>query len=250
MSYIASDGTGSSVVTTDLNGDGVPDLASVFGNNNTISVLLSASFKAVSPSTLNFGSQGVTTTSAPQILTVTNSSNVKITIASVVTAAPFSQTNDCGGILEPGASCTASVTFTPSSTGLDSGALTITDSTRNSPTRVPLSGTGISGGFLTPIPASLAFQPQSVGASSNPVPVTLKNTGNANLTITSIGISGLNSSDYTQTNNCGSSVAAGASCTIEVSFTPTQQGKVTGKLAMALDSKKAVDEVKLIGSGQ
>jgi hypothetical protein len=75
----------------------------------------------------------------------------------------------------------------------------------------------------------------------------LANAANKQLTIQQITTA---PSVYTQTDNCGTSLTAGASCTINVTFTPTQQGNVTGKLSMALDGKPLVDEVKLVGSGK
>jgi hypothetical protein len=67
-----------------------------------------------------------------------------------------------------------------------------------------------------------------VGSPSTAQSVTLSNTGNETLTITSIVPSG----DFTQMNNCGTSVAAGASCTINVTFTPTATGTRSGSLAI------------------
>src|SRR4029077_3778512 len=52
----------------------------------------------------------------------------------------------------------------------------------------------------------------------------LSNTGTAALTITSIGFTGANASEFAQTNNCGSSLAVNANCTISVTFTPTVMG--------------------------
>ena len=69
-------------------------------------------------------------------------------------------------------------------------------------------------------PTSLTFPAQLVGTQSNAKPVTLTNTGNATLLITSIATTG----DFSQTNTCGTSVAAGANCVVNVTFTPTKKG--------------------------
>src|SRR5271167_3059029 len=68
-------------------------------------------------------------------------------------------------------------------------------------------------------PTSLAFGDEQVGIGIS-LPVTLTNTGNATLTIKKVQIAGANGADFTQTNTCGTSVAAGASCTFTVVFTP------------------------------
>jgi hypothetical protein len=49
----------------------------------------------------------------------------------------------------------------------------------------------------------------------------LTNTGNATLTINSYTFTGSNPTNFAQTHTCGSTLAAGASCTISVTFTPT-----------------------------
>jgi archaellum component FlaF (FlaF/FlaG flagellin family) len=77
-------------------------------------------------------------------------------------------------------------------------------------------------------PTSLVFADQLVGSSSTAQTVTLTNTGNAAVTISNIAITGANASDYAQSNNCGGSVAAGASCTINLTFSPTADGPLTG----------------------
>ena len=107
--------------------------------------------------------------------------------------------------------CTINITFTPTATGNRTGTLTINDNAAGSPHTVALSGTG-----TVPIanlsPTSLSFGNQLVGTISAPQPVALSNSGSAPLTINSITASG----DFAQTNDCGSSLAAGASCTINV----------------------------------
>src|SRR4029077_8782471 len=52
-------------------------------------------------------------------------------------------------------------------------------------------------------PASINFGNQAEGTSSGPQPATLTNNGNGTLLITSITVTGMNSTDFTQTNNCG-----------------------------------------------
>jgi hypothetical protein len=74
---------------------------------------------------------------------------------------------------------------------------------------------------------------------------TLVNSGNAGLAITSISISG----DFTQSNNCGASLAAGASCAIQVTFTPTAAGSRSGTLTVNDNSATASQTVSLSGTG-
>jgi hypothetical protein len=97
--------------------------------------------------------------------------------------------------------------------------------------------------------SSLSFGSESVGASSTAQTVTLSNTGSAALSITSIGITGVDSSDFTQTNNCGSSVAAGAKCTISVTFTPAASGSLTAALSLTDNATGSPQSVSLAGTG-
>jgi Domain of unknown function (DUF4082)/Bacterial Ig domain len=73
-------------------------------------------------------------------------------------------------------------------------------------------------------PASLSFGSQLVATSSSAQTLTVSNTGNTALTLSSITITGTDSSDFTQTNNCGTNLGAGSNCTIAVTFTPTGTG--------------------------
>jgi hypothetical protein len=73
-------------------------------------------------------------------------------------------------------------------------------------------------------PKSVAFASQKVGTTSAAQVVTVNNPGATPLKLTSITISG----DYSETNNCPAKLTVGKSCTINVTFSPTQTGTRTG----------------------
>lgn len=97
---------------------------------------------SASPSALTYPSQTVATTSAAQAVTVTNTGTAAASMASVGITGDFAQGNNCGASLAAGASCTVSVTFTPTASGTRSGTLTINSNASNNPVTVALSGTG------------------------------------------------------------------------------------------------------------
>jgi hypothetical protein len=238
----------------DLNHDGIADVVAGTGYYTSasvvteIAVLLSTPFKAVAPASLHFGSQGVATTSAPQTITISNPAGVSFNITNIVASGNFTQTNDCGASLAAGAHCTITVSFSPTSTGLDSGAITLSDSTPSSPVAIPLSGTGVNGPVLTASPARAIFTSQTVGTSSKPLPVTLVNTGNSGLNITGISLAGQDPSDFTQTNNCGASLAAGGVCIVNVTFTPTTGGSRMASIAISGTEPGSPQSVELVGT--
>src|SRR5207237_5966759 len=87
---------------------------------------------SLSPSSLNFSNQNVNTTSSAQTVTLKNSGTGALTISSIAlsgtNAGDFAQTNTCpsgSSTLAPGASCTISVTFTPTAPGSGSARLPI-----------------------------------------------------------------------------------------------------------------------------
>jgi PKD repeat protein len=94
-------------------------------------------------------------------------------------------------------------------------------------------------------PGSLAFGSQVVGSTSQLQTVTLINTGTADLAISSLAVSG----DFAQTNTCGSTVAAGASCTISVTFTATAAGPRTGTMTIVDNAAGSPHVVALSGTG-
>ena len=247
--YLLANESVSSPAVADFNGDSIPDWAAADANTDTIGVMVSSAFKAASPTALNFGSQGVGTVSTALAITISNPSNVPFNISSIAASGNFSETNDCGSSLKPGASCAVSANFSPIATGLEQGAITITDSTRSSPETTSLTGMGVNGPFLTPFPARLNFSPQAVGTRSAPAAVLLSNTGNASLNLTGITVTGTDSSDFSQANNCGASLPVGGSCNVNVTFAPSARGTRTAMIAISDTGPGSPQTVNLVGAG-
>ncbi len=248
--FAVSGGTGI-VAVVDINNDGVPDIVGGTGYSTAageIVVLLSTAFKAVAPAALNFGSQGVGTISAPQTVTISNPASVSFNIAGIVSSGDFSQTNDCGASLAAGAHCAITVSFSPTASGLETGTITLSDSTKTNPTAIPLSGTGVNGPALIASPDRVTFPSQTVGTSSKPTPIMLVNTGNSGLNITGISLGGKDSSDFTQTNNCGASLAAGGTCTVNVTFNPTADGSRVAGISISGTEPGSPQSVELVGT--
>jgi hypothetical protein len=97
--------------------------------------------------------------------------------------------------------------------------------------------------------ASLAFSSQNVGTTSPAKSVTLSNTGNAALSVTSLGLTGGNAADFAQTNTCGGSVASGANCSINVTFAPSAAGSRTAAVSIVDNASGSPQSISLSGTG-
>ena len=100
---------------------------------------------------------------------------------------------------------------------------------------------------LTPV--ALAFGDQKLRTTSPPQTAMLTNGGDKTLVIKRIGINGTNRRDFGQTNNCGSSLPAGASCQIQVTFTPLHAGTRLASLFVSYDGVGSPQTVALSGNG-
>jgi hypothetical protein len=202
----------------------------------------------ISATSLTFASQPLDTTSAAQTVTLTNTGTAKLTITAIaITGADgkdFTETNNCGASLAAGVSCAINVTFTPKAAGTRTGTLSVSDDASGSPQTVALAGTGISVPVASLAPASLTFGYQTVATGSTPQIVKLANTGSRTLTISSIAAS----AGFAETNNCGPSLPAGKSCTINVTFDPTVSGPATGTLTFTDNAGDSPQVVPLTGT--
>jgi hypothetical protein len=183
----------------------------------------------VSPGTLAFGSQSEGTTSAAQVVTITNSgsSTAGTTGISISGSSDFVQQNACPPVLSAGSQCQVSVSFAPAdlaAAGARSGTLQIPGAT---PSTVALSGTAMQAAIS--FTNSLNFASQLVGTAGTPQPVTITNSSSGSLAgalaFTGISLGGTNKTDFSITaNQCSTGTAAtiapGGSCTIQIAFQP------------------------------
>lgn len=107
------------------------------------------------------------------------------------------------------------------------------------------SGGGSSPATLSADPTSLSFPSQALNTASSARTVTVTNSGTAAATVSGITVTG----DFSQTNTCGTSIAAGASCTVDVTFRPTASGTRTGDLSIAGNASNGTTTVALTGTG-
>jgi hypothetical protein len=224
-----------------------------------VALINGASFPlaAVSPATLSFGNQNVGTTSASQTATLRNTGNGILTISSISfagTSGDYALTNNCGSQLTPvgGAkdNCAITVTFSPTAAGSRPDIIRIVDNSSNSPQSIALSGSGVAvQGTIQFSSTTLAFGDQTIGTTSTAKTVTLTNSSSANtLTISSITVA----NGFKQTNNCPvgpATLAANASCTIQLTFAPTVAGNAVSSLTVTGIAANSPQSIALTGNG-
>jgi hypothetical protein len=216
------------------------------GSPQYISLTGSTSTVGITPASVAFGSQAVGVASAAQAVTITNVGNAVLTISAVATSGPFTQTNDCTAApLQPTANCVVNVAFAPIAPGPDIGALTITDSAPGSPQVVLLTGTGVAAPVASLSTTTLTFASTTVAATSPAQTITITNTGGAGLTISNVAVTG----NFAQTNNCPTSLAGGAKCSVSVTFTPTAPGNLYGTVAITDNAANSPQTITLSGVG-
>jgi sugar lactone lactonase YvrE len=196
----------------------------------------------VVPGSLLFPAQVVNVSSAAQSVVLMNTGTGPMQVSNVMAAAPFSQTNNCSAAIAPGGACTVLVSFRPTATGSATGTLSVTG---NAGTQtVNLTGTGTTvASTVTLSPASLLFAPQMLNIKSALRDVTITNTGKTAVSNKGVAVTG----DFAETTKCTSSLAAGASCTVAVTFMPTATGTRTGTLTINLSA--GAQTVSLTGTG-
>jgi len=197
-----------------------------------------------------YQTQQVNTPSPVQTVTLRNfntSQVLKFTSIAISGDSEFTQTNTCANGVQPlhnesPTNCTVNVTFTPTSPGPKTATLTLTDNDPSSPQQIALTATGTS---LVLNPQLLMFATQQVGMGGSAQMSTLTNTGTTSVSISSI----LPSGDFSQTNNCPSSLGPNGSCTITAVFMPTTTGTRYGTVTVTDSDLGGPQVLGLTGMG-
>ena len=210
------------------------------------------------PGVTTFENATVGQATATQRIAIMNTGTAAATLGAISASSGFTVSQDssdpCGTSLAatvPGNTsvwCAVDVSFTAPASGITTGTLTIPSGEPGSPTTVQLIGSTGSSTVNTPptvTPGALAFGYESVGSTTAAQSVTVHNPGASAIAISSVVASG----PFAETNTCGSSLAAGASCTVSATFTPTTGGAATGELAITNSATATPIGASLSGTG-
>ena len=217
------------------------------------------------PDPVAFGGQQMGTTSSVQTITITNPGDTDMTVGGAGMTKDPSSTNPgdfsvSGNTCLPGStltagggtSCSADVTFTPSSVGGESMQLDIATDAPTSPYSVQVTGSGTPAAVATlSAPNSVDAGSVKVGTSTSNTTVHVTNSGSADLSVT-----GATASDTTTgagfgvaNNGCAGTIAPGISCDITISFAPSIPGPLTGVLSISSNDPASPTAVSLTGTG-
>jgi hypothetical protein len=209
----------------------------------------------MSATSLGFANQPVAATSAVQRITVSNTGTGNLVVASATVgganAADYVSSGDTctNATVAPGATCSVGVAFRPAANGLRTATITVTDNDNNvagSRQSVTLSGTGTSP-IASPSTAALSFGDQRVGTNAIQR-VTVTNTGNSPLSIATAAIGGSASGAISKTTDTctNATLAASASCSVDVGFKPTAPGAETATLTLTDNSRNTTGSTQAV----
>ncbi len=213
----------------------------------------------------SFTFPGCGTGGNPNFNLSTNPNSVTVTqgnsATSTITVNPFDGFTGSVTLTASGLPSGVTAGFTPNPTTTNS-TLTLTASASAALGTSTITLTGVSGSLTRTAYLSLTVEPQVTGISvsptalsfgsvvvaavSKPKTVTLTNAGASTLDINNVATS----ANFAQTNNCGSTLAAGKSCTISVTFNPVQTGALTGTLSISDNASNSPQTVSLSGTGK
>jgi hypothetical protein len=205
---------------------------------------------AASPQMIGLSGTGVTalaitTTSLPAGAVGTPYST---TLAAVNGTAPYTWTDSpCSGSCNTGMGFSAAgvLSGAPVNAGTSTFTMTVTDAAgHTASTQLSITIAAAATPAVSLSPTSLTFASQTVGTTSAAQTITLTNTGAGALSISGIAASG----NFAETTACPSSLPAGASCTISVTFTPTAAGSPTGTISFTDNAAASQQAVSLSGT--
>ncbi len=216
-------------------------------NNGRVRSISAFSALSTSAGNLSFGLTSVGTTSSPETLTL--SAYGPVTISNISTTANFSEADNCPASLTNGSTCTMYVYFVPTASGSLTGNMTVNSNGFFSQTNtVNLTGLGSA---VSLAGAPVAFGNQLVKTSSANKVVTLTNKGTAAITMGAITLT--NTTDFAiKAKTCpasGATLAAAASCTITVNFTPSSTGPKRGSVVVNDSDPSSPQLIGLTGTG-
>ena len=159
--------SGSATGTLTVNAGGVTDTVALSGTGIAPGPVLSAN-----PASVSFPATIVGDAASSKTVTISNSGTATASISGVSVSGPFTETNNCSSVAV-GSSCTATVGFTPTAAGTNTGSLTVTSNATDSPTTIGLSGSGI--GSTTNLALSGTL---TASSSASGYPATDANDGN------------------------------------------------------------------------
>jgi hypothetical protein len=206
----------------------------------------------LSPTSLNFGNVQMGVSSFVYNVYLRNTGTTGVTLTTLTGSGDYAvNSGNCGfygNVLSPGQSCYVQVSLTPTATGTRTGTLSLVDSAGTQTAALTGVGTSTVPAVLLN-PGGFAFNQQTVGTTSPAAFLTLVNNGTAALAISTAAITS-GGSAYTivpESDRCsGTSVPAGEACSVEVQFSPTAAGYLTGALTYT-DSKHNTYVVALAG---
>jgi hypothetical protein len=226
---ISSSTLGAKAVTVPLNGAGQ-----------------AASGLNVSPAQLTFAATVVGTSSAPQTVTISNTSSVAASQLALAASAGFTlSANTCGTSLSASTTCSVGVEFAPTVTGASNGTLNVASPSIATHANVTLMGTGALAAALEITPATIVFPVTGAGQTSSATTVTVTDTGVEN-TLTNLALTAPVGFELVN-NTCAANLGPGVSCTTGVEFAPTAAGAQTGNLTVT--SGALTSTVALSGMG-
>jgi hypothetical protein len=206
-----------------------------------------------SASSLSFPLMVAGSGSTPQILTLTNSGTVPVTLGSIAIsgayASAFSDTTTCGASLAVSATCTVTVSFASTTTATDTATLSIANSASTGGSAT----VALTGSAAVPTvslsASSLSFPLMTAGSASTPQTVTLSNTGTVPVTLGSIAIGGTNASAFSiTTKTCGTTLAIAGSCTVTLSYSDAAAASDVATLLIVNNTASNPVTVALSGS--
>ncbi|HKF22614.1 MAG TPA: choice-of-anchor D domain-containing protein [Candidatus Angelobacter sp.] len=187
------------------------------------------------------------TTSSSVGLSLINVGSIPVPIGEIQTSTSFSQTNDCGSVVQPQSSCEIFVSFSPTVAGQITGTLTVPAQGLSSPLAAALQGTG-SAVELTPSPLRpLDLGSADLGTDSDPSPVTLTNVSTQPLRLNGVSASG---AGFREKDDCPRRLHPGESCTIYPFFRATiDEGPAKGSLIVDAQDPAGPQTFQLTATG-
>ncbi len=230
-----------------LNYSGLGSAATALPMSDFFNTTTSTGSVSFSPTSLSFGNVTVGT-NATKVITLTNGTSSSVSVSGIgisPTTQGFTETNNCPSSLLAGTNCTISVTFAPTAVGSFSATLSATAG--GTTLTAGLTGSGVSSTSSLTVsisPTSLNFGHVLEGTTTLPQDVTVTNTSTSSVTFGTVQAT----APFVATNGC-TTLAAGAQCTISVTFAPTSTGHFTGTLSISDNASGSPQVVSLVGWG-